>query len=57
MFSLNKYLWVKLLKDRKSKTVLNAFIERVNESNHKSNKLWINQGRKFYNKPMTILTC
>ena len=30
----------KSLKDKKVKTALNAFIEIVNESNHKSNKLW-----------------
>ena len=30
-----KYTWVKPLKDKKGKTVLNAFIEVVNESNRK----------------------
>ena len=44
------YPWVKPLKDKKGKTVLNAFIEIVNESNHKPNKLWVDQGRKFYDK-------
>ena len=39
-----KYAWVKLLKDKKGKTVLNAFIEIVNESNHKPNELWVNLG-------------
>ena len=34
-----KYVWVKFLKDRKGKTVLKAFIEIVNESNRKQNKL------------------
>ena len=34
-----KYAWVKPLKDKKGKTVLNAFIEIVNESNRKPNKL------------------
>ena len=33
-------------------TVLNAFIEKVNESNHKPIKLWVHQGREFYNKFM-----
>ena len=33
-----KYAWVKPLKDKKGKIVLNAFIEIVNESNHKPNK-------------------
>ena len=45
-----KYAWVNPLKDKKSKTVLNAFIEIVNESNCKPNKLWVDQGREFYNK-------
>ena len=36
-----KYAWVKSLKDKKSKTVINAFIEIVNEYNRKPNKLWL----------------
>ena len=36
---------VKPLNDEKGKTVLNAFIEIVNESNHKPNKLWVDQGK------------
>ena len=35
----SKHASVKPLKDKKSKTVLNAFIEIVNESNCKPNKL------------------
>ena len=31
---------------------VNAFIEIVNESNHKPNKLCVDQGRIFYNKLM-----
>ena len=50
VFSINA--WVKPFKDKKSKTVLNVFIEIVNESNRKPNKLWIDQGREFYNKLM-----
>ena len=42
-----KYAWVKSLKDKISKTILNAFIEIVNESNRKPNKLWVDQGRDF----------
>ena len=38
-----KYTWVKPLKDKKSKSLLNAFIEIVNESNCKTNKLWVDQ--------------
>ena len=49
---LTKYAWVKPLKDKKGKTVLNGFIEIVNESNDKPNKLWVAQGREFNNKLM-----
>ena len=45
-----KCAWVKSLKDKKGKTVLNVFIEIVNESNRKPNKLWVDQGRELYNK-------
>ena len=47
-----KCAWVKPLKNKKGKTVLNAFIEVVSESNSKPNKLWVDQGREFYNKLM-----
>ena len=47
-----KYAWVKPLKDKKGKTVLNASIEIVSESNHKPNMFWVNQRREFYNKFM-----
>ena len=43
---------VKPLMDKKAKIVLNCFTGRVNESNRKSNKLWVDQGRKFYNNLM-----
>ena len=48
MFSLN----MKPLKDKKGKTVPNAFMEIVNKFNRKPNKLWVDQGREFYNKLM-----
>ena len=44
-----KYAWVKPLKDKKGKTVLNAFIKIVNESNRKPSRLWVDQGLKFHN--------
>ena len=47
-----KYAWIKPLKDKKAKTVFHGFIEIVNKSNRKPNKLWVDQGRKFYNSPM-----
>ena len=43
---------VKSLKDKKSKTVLNAFIKIVSESNQKLNKLWVDQRKEFYSKLM-----
>ena len=42
--NFTKYAWVKPLKDKKGKTVLNTFIEIINQSNHKLYKLWIYQG-------------
>ena len=47
-----KYAWVKPLKDKKGETVLNSLIEISNESNCNPNKLWADQGSKFYNKLM-----
>ena len=47
-----KYAWVKPLKDKKGKTVINGFIEMLNEVNRKPIKLWVDQGREFYNKFM-----
>ena len=48
----SKYPWVKPLKDRKGKTVLNAFIEILKESSHKPNKFWVDQGREFFDELM-----
>ena len=45
-----KYAWVKLLKDKNGKTVLNAFTEIVNEFNRKPNKLSVDQGVELYNR-------
>ena len=47
-----KYAWVIPLKYEKGKTVLNAFTEIVNKCNCKPNKLWVDQKREFYKKPM-----
>ena len=47
-----KYAWVKPLKDKKGKTVLNASIEIVNECNRNPNKLCVDQRREIYNKFM-----
>ena len=44
-----KCAWVKPLKDKKAKVVLNDSIGIVKESKRQRNKLWIDQGREFYN--------
>ena len=46
---LTKCAAVKPLRGKKTKTVLNSFIERVNESKRKSNELWVGQGKQFNN--------
>ena len=40
------------MKDQKCRTVIHGFIELVNESNCKPNKVWVDQGKEFYNSPM-----
>ena len=40
----NKYVWVKLLNNKRAKTVLNDFIETVNKSKCKP-KLWVDKRR------------
>ena len=48
-----KYALVKPLRDKKKvKTVLSDFIEVINKSKRKRNKLWTDQGRKLYNNLM-----
>ena len=52
MYVLTKYAWVKPLKDEKGKTAVKAFIEIVNKSNRKPNKLKVDERRQFHNKLM-----
>ena len=47
-----KYAWFTPSSVKKSKAVLNAFVEILNESNLKSSKLWLDKGREFYNQLM-----
>ena len=42
-----KNSWVKPLKDKKDKTVVNAFIEIVSKSNRKPNILWLIKEENF----------
>ena len=38
------------MKDKKGTTITNAFQKKLNESNHKPNKIWVDKGNEFYNK-------
>ena len=40
----SKYAWVVPLKDKKDNTITNAFQKILDESDHKSNKIWIDKG-------------
>ena len=48
----SKYAWFVLLKDEKDITITNAFQQRLDESNHKPNKIWVDKGSEFYNRSM-----
>ena len=47
---LTKYAWVKPLNDKKVKTVLDTFIEIVNESNGKPINYWLIKEKNFIMK-------
>ena len=49
----SKYLWVIPLKDKTGITITNAFQNNLKESNHKPNKIWVDEGSEFYKKLMT----
>ena len=46
----SKYARFIPLKDKKDTTITNAFQKKLNESNHKPNKIWVDKGNEFYNK-------
>ena len=45
----SKYAFVIPLKDKKGISIVNAFNKIIKRSNRKSNKIWVDQGREFYN--------
>ena len=45
----SKYAWVVPIKDKKGTSIVNAFKKILNNSNRKPNKVWTDQGSKFYN--------
>ena len=44
----SKYAWALPLKDRRGNTIVNAF-QKIISKGRKSNKIWVDQGSKFYN--------
>ena len=47
-----RYAWVIPLKHKDGLSVSNAFKEIMKKSNRKPNKLWVDQGKEFYNEHM-----
>ena len=47
-----RYAWVIPLKHKDGLSVSNAFKEIMKKSNRKPNKLWLDQGKEFYNEHM-----
>ena len=45
----SKYAFVIPLKYEKGISIVNAFKKRINQSNRKLNKIWVDQGGEFYN--------
>ena len=45
----SKYIWVVPLKDKTGFSINNAFREIISKG-RKPNKMWVDQGREFYNK-------
>ena len=42
-----KYACIKPLEDKKAESIFRAFVEIVNKSKRKSNKLWVDEGKNF----------
>ena len=47
-----KYAWAKPLADEKAKTALDGFVEIIDKSKRKPNKICVDLGKMFYKKPM-----
>ena len=46
----SKYTWVIPIKDKKGTSIVNAFKKIISEGQRKPNKIWVDQGSKFYNQ-------
>ena len=49
----SKYAWVVPMKDKKGVNIVNAFQKIISEK-RKPNKIWFDQGSKFYNNSFNI---
>ena len=49
--TFSKYAWFILIKDEKG-IVTNAFQKTLDESNPKSNKIWVDKSSEFYKRSM-----
>ena len=45
----SKYAWIVPLKDRKGVTIVNAFQKVLIKSDHKPNKIWVDEVSEFFN--------
>ena len=52
MDGCTRYAWCVPLKDKSGETVANAFKEIMKKSNRKPNKLFVDEGKEFYNQHM-----
>ena len=52
IYVFTKHAWVKVWKNKKGKTALNAFIKILNKCNCKLNISWVDHEREFYDRFM-----
>ena len=45
----SKYAWVGIFQDKKGIAITDAFQKKLDDSNRKWNKIWVDKGSKFYN--------
>ena len=48
----SKYMWFVPLKHKRWISIVNAF-QKIISKGRKQNKIWVDQGGEFYNKPFT----
>ena len=52
IYSIYAYSIVIPLKDKKGITISTAFQKILDKSNHRPNEIWVDKGRKFFNRSM-----